>query len=90
MRGLRERKQVGPADLRSAVSAASWAWGALGWAASGPVFALCHWGWPVILSGGQTAGWDLALGVGQEEPRSGWGFGAGRSGWAFWKRDGGQ
>ena len=64
MRGLRERKQVGPADLGSAVSAASWAWGALGRAASGPVFTLCHWGWPVVLSGGWTAGQDLALGVG--------------------------
>lgn len=87
MRGLRERKQVGPADLGFAVSAASWAWGALGRAALGPVFALCHWGWPVILSRGWTAGRDLALGVGQEEPQSGWGSGAGRSGWAFWKRD---
>ena len=64
MWGLRERKQVGPADLGSAVSAASWAWDALGRAASDPVFTLCHWGWPVVLSGGWTAGQDLALGVG--------------------------
>lgn len=64
MWGLRERKQVGPADLGSVVSAASWAWGALGRAASDPVFTLCHWGWPVVLSGGWTAGQDLALGVG--------------------------
>lgn len=44
MRGLRERKQVGPTDPGSAVSAASWIWGAL-----------CHWGCrPVVLSGGRT------------------------------------